>query len=325
MESFLILLETPPNINLHLDNLALKTGSLFKGVKSIPTGAHYLFYNFEGGTKSGFFFYAEERKATIKKWDPQTENFSKVSTEDEEIYESNIREFDVLLVEYPNMNYQIWQLLACYINSEVIGKIEPISNIISQINEEYSTSEENLEKFSIVKGSLFYTHIPKSIAKPNITPEEITQMNFDKSFILYDLLNKDFQNPENLLGELQFSFLAFLLGDSLESFYQWKNILILLCNCESALLQIPSFFEKFIPAFYSQLQSISQDLFTDDLIGPNFLSSCLRSFLSLLHNKNLPPSVYTRGKKFKKLVKSMLKISEFEMCEDEEAPIIVEI
>lgn len=71
--------------------------------------------------------------------------------------------------------------------------------------------------------------------RANMTSQEITRINFDKSFILYNLLSQDFPNPEDLLGELQFAFIAFVFGDSLESFEQWKRILILICNCEDAL------------------------------------------------------------------------------------------
>lgn len=62
----LILLECPRKINLHVDNLSLKTGSLFKGIKGIPIGAHYVYYNLDQGVKSGFCFYAERGKIVIK-------------------------------------------------------------------------------------------------------------------------------------------------------------------------------------------------------------------------------------------------------------------
>jgi len=46
-----------------------------------------------------------------------------------------------------------------------------------------------------------------------LTGHGLTKMNFDKSTILQDLLVKDFSNePDKLLGELQFAFVSFLLG-----------------------------------------------------------------------------------------------------------------
>lgn len=58
----------------------------------------------------------------------------------------------------------------------------------------------------------------------------LTEANFDKSIILGELLKKEYDGKsENLLGELQFSFISFLLGENLESFEQWKSIITLLC------------------------------------------------------------------------------------------------
>lgn len=42
---------------------------------------------------------------------------------------------------------------------------------------------------------------------------------------------------EGLLGELQFAFIAFVYGQSLDSYAQWKALLVLLLNCEDAALR----------------------------------------------------------------------------------------
>lgn len=48
---------------------------------------------------------------------------------------------------------------------------------------------------------------------------------------------------------LQFAFLAFLVGQSLEGFMQWKNLLTLLLSCERAPLQVfPGFYAKLLDA-----------------------------------------------------------------------------
>lgn len=40
-----------------------------------------------------------------------------------------------------------------------------------------------------------------------------------------------------LLGELQFAFIAFVFGQSLEGYAQWKALLLLFLGCEAAALQ----------------------------------------------------------------------------------------
>ena len=50
-----------------------------------------------------------------------------------------------------------------------------------------------------------------------MTPQQLTALNLDKTGLLEEVLRKNFShNPDDLLGELQFSFLAFLMGQSLE-------------------------------------------------------------------------------------------------------------
>jgi len=76
-------------------------------------------------------------------------------------------------------------------------------------------------------------------------------MNFDKSTILEDLLTKDFDNQVDiLLGELQFAFVSFLLGQNFDSFEQWKQLVLLLTQCDAALITQYNLFFKLIPVIY---------------------------------------------------------------------------
>ncbi|PNX78312.1 AAR2 protein family, partial [Trifolium pratense] len=55
--------------------------------------------------------------------------------------------------------------------------------------------------------------------------------------LLETLLAKDYGGSEELLlGELQFAFIAFLMGQSLEAFLQWKSLVSLLFGCTEASL-----------------------------------------------------------------------------------------
>lgn len=52
---------------------------------------------------------------------------------------------------------------------------------------------------------------------PGMTPHQLTALNLDKTAVLEDLIQRKYQGKsDGLLGELQFSFLAFLMGHSLE-------------------------------------------------------------------------------------------------------------
>ena len=50
-----------------------------------------------------------------------------------------------------------------------------------------------------------------------MSPQQLTALNLDKTGLLVDVLQQSFSSAvDDLLGELQFSFLAFLMGHSLE-------------------------------------------------------------------------------------------------------------
>ena len=56
-------------------------------------------------------------------------------------------------------------------------------------------------------------------------------------------------------GEFQFAFLAFLLGQSLEGFTQWRDILALMFGCEAAPLgPRAALFARFLDALHAQLE-----------------------------------------------------------------------
>lgn len=50
-----------------------------------------------------------------------------------------------------------------------------------------------------------------------MSPQQLTAVNLDKTAMLDQMLQKHYSSSgDELLGELQFSFLAFLMGQSLE-------------------------------------------------------------------------------------------------------------
>lgn len=71
------------------------------------------------------------------------------------------------------------------------------------------------------------------------------------------------------------------MGENLESFEQWKNLVHLLCNCETALrdpILSKNLFYRFIPVLYEQLRQLPKDFFTDDLSKVSFINDSLNTF-----------------------------------------------
>eukprot|EP00494_Astrolonche_serrata_P001249 UN01255 len=98
----------------------------------------------------------------------------------------------------------------------------------------------------------YYTTIPASVKHRNISADELTLLNLDRTSLLETVLAKNYQGQEDLLlGELQFSFVAFMMGQSLEAFMQWKALVSLLLSCSEAPLHTRTqLFVKFIRVIY---------------------------------------------------------------------------
>lgn len=143
-------------------------------------------------------------------------------------------------------------------------------------------------------GSINYTDIPKRKVNHGYSGESLTKMNFDKSTILKEMLAKEFGGDHRLFfGEFQVAFVSFLMGESLDSFNQWKNIFILLTSCDELMTENKDLFIEFIRIYllenflkfysslavlYNQLKQFPVDFFHDTITSNNFMKTCLKVF-----------------------------------------------
>jgi A1 cistron-splicing factor AAR2 len=137
----------------------------------------------------------------------------------------------------------------------------------------------------------------------------------DKSFVLCSFLRCNCQGKPNLLlGELQLSFVSFLIGHSLESFEHWKSLIEIFCFSDDAIhfrletLHVyregleggadssslnqsrsewsrelfSDLFAQFLRVFAAQLLEVPKDFFVDVISRENFLCSCLEALFSSL-------------------------------------------
>lgn len=226
-----------------MDNIQLRTGELFKGIRDLPVGAHYIYHSTGQGV-SGFFLYIEKQDVQVRKWNTEYECYERLRREDEELFVSNVEELYPVMVQYPTEKLKLWQEMTYFIDKNVILHLEPSSHAIYRSEAEYDSIETEFETFSALNAPSYST-IPKRMRGYGMSPEEITTRNMDKSYILYDLIHS-LSEEDRLLGEMQYSFISFILGQSLESFEHWKEIFILVCNCEKALQDRSNFYTKLI-------------------------------------------------------------------------------
>ncbi|KAM4087771.1 hypothetical protein ACB094_07G021000 [Castanea mollissima] len=278
----LLLLDVPQYTLLGIDTQMFSVGPAFKGVKMIPPASHFLYYS--SSTRDGkdfspiigFFIHAAPSEVIVRRWDQQQERLVKVPEEEEERYCQAVKslEFDRQLGPYNLSQYGDWKHLSNYITKSIIERIEPIggeitvaceSGIVTNapktamekaLDEQMKSSKFLTSVDNSQSRRCYYTSIPRVIKQKGIHGQELTSLNIDKTQLLESLLIKDYGSSEDvLLGELQFAFIAFLMGQSLEGFLQWKALVNLLFGCiEAPFRTRTQLFTKFIKVIYYQLK-----------------------------------------------------------------------
>eukprot|EP01088_Endostelium_zonatum_P019429 TRINITY_DN6702_c0_g1_i2.p1 TRINITY_DN6702_c0_g1~~TRINITY_DN6702_c0_g1_i2.p1 ORF type:complete len:373 (-),score=78.69 TRINITY_DN6702_c0_g1_i2:35-1153(-) len=146
--------------------------------------------------------------------------------------------------------------------AEMMENVEPDKGDQSDIGSLYA-SGANLSQSS----GVYYTTIPtKSFSS---SPSELTLSNHDKSTLLSSLITSQFSSSFYLfLGELQFSFIHFWIGQSLDGLNQWKKMLDIITTSEKLLLEWQNNSQdelrQFILVWRRQLKELPQEWFTDE-------------------------------------------------------------
>ncbi|KAM1360265.1 hypothetical protein ACFX2I_047104 [Malus domestica] len=307
----LLFLDVPQHTLIGIDTQMFSVGPEFKGIKMIPPGPHFVYYSSstrdgkEFSPIIGFFIDAGPSEVIVRKWNQQDERLVKVPEEEEERYCQAVRslEFDRHLGPYNLSQYGDWKQLSSYITKSIIQRIEPIGGEISiasesamRINTPNTMTEKaldeqlNASKFSTPSDKsqtrgCYYTSIPRVIKQKGIQCQQLTSLNLDKTQLLESVLLEDYGGSEDLLlAELQFAFIAFLMGQSLEAFLQWKSLVSLLFGCTEAPFRTRSqLYAKFIKVIYYQLKHGLQKGCADTSVASSLLDDSWFSADSFLH------------------------------------------
>lgn len=74
---------------------------------------------------------------------------------------------------------------------------------------------------------------------------DLTKSAIDKSELLEKLILIEYKTEATaILGELQISFILFLIGENLDAFEQFKKIVTILCCSDTYFLNNQAFYEK---------------------------------------------------------------------------------
>ncbi|PRW45575.1 AAR2-like protein [Chlorella sorokiniana] len=197
-------------------------------------------------------------------------------------------------------------------------------------------------------GRCFYTPLPRLVKRGGLSPQELTALNLDKSKVLEEVLAKHYKGDEQaFLGEFQFAFLAFLLGQSLEGFAQWKAFLCLMFGCDDAPLgPRAQLFTQFLQALHTQLvhslapgqpkgeqaQPLGAPI-VDELLQDSFLRRLTTQFFQMLHEERaqVSPGLAEQAAAVSGVLQRTLGwgvqiVTDLDESEDDEdAPVVVEL
>ena len=268
----LLLLNCPKKMQFGIDLSQWIIGEKFMGIKLIPIGIHYISFSLSeenNAFKQGFFIEIEEGKNkcknVIREWSSKYETFIKINEEMNKNYSIGLDnlDFDQFLGNYPYEQIQNWKDLTNFLNKDIINKLQKnIDMTMCPGIKEENKNENNENEINEIKINIqlmTYENIEFTEFYLN-QPEYINSL--DKSLLLEKIISK-LKSPYEFLGEFQYTFILFLIGEVYEALKQWKDIFILISSSENLLTKknYEKFFCDFTEIIYNQLR-----LFPDDLM-----------------------------------------------------------
>ena len=300
----LLLLNCPKKMQFGIDLSQWIIGEKFMGIKLIPIGIHYISFSLSeenNAFKQGFFIEIESGKNKIKniirEWSPKYQTFIKLNEETTKNYSIGLDnlDFDKNLGNYPYEQISNWNDLTSFLNIDIINYLQKSINVtmcpelIEDKKIEENINNDNIEDENNINNIINENN--KEFKKYNqlITYEDIEFTEFylnhpeyikslDKSKLLEKILS-NFKKSEDFLGEFQYSFILFLIGEVYEALKQWKDIFILISSSEELIQKYEKFFSNFIEVIYNQLRLFPDDLMNDIILQNNFLKRYLTNFL----------------------------------------------
>ncbi|KMS93859.1 hypothetical protein BVRB_027210, partial [Beta vulgaris subsp. vulgaris] len=224
-------------------------GERFQGITGIPAGPHYLYYSAPdhgagNAISSGRFLYFDANDDVwVGEWNPETEEILPVSDRDQALrycHGVKAHDFTLNLGRYPEEMSLEWATLSLHISRSCMLRLSPIGSVIRPTQ---APDAVGLNSDSACK--TYYTEL--EIGMSHGDPVQVTADNLDKSRLLEKVVELRLGGDyDAVLGELQFAFIAFMLGQSYEGFVQWKKLVLILCSCEAAMWDQRLFFDKFV-------------------------------------------------------------------------------
>lgn len=300
---FLIVPDAPTGLELGIDCISYEIQSKFLGISLIPVGLHFIYHNVGVGMKQGFFIHVQKNDLFVCPWSPYQEEICPQNSSNllpeaamTRLRKSIVRgDLNDQLGAYPFSQQSNWNNLSCCVSLNTLTRCncQPMHIIHGEIAEEVVRSKEVDHEPNFVDIINFEAKLNEQCKHHEL----LTSVNIDKSLLLEHLQTEHFHTWNELVGELQLSFLLFILLYSHSALNHWKKLLSIICQSEHILRTQHSFTVLVLRTLFVQLNYAPVDFFVNELTKENFVLPSLASlFVSLessatnkLHRSILEP------------------------------------
>ncbi|KNG49673.1 aar2 domain-containing protein [Stemphylium lycopersici] len=317
-----LLLNLPQKALAGIDLLSFTSSPRFRGVKNVPPGLHFVFTASDGAisVRHGAWFYVTPGTGTpqvfVKKWDEDTEDLVAETSQTEVLrhkanlgsiwkdgltpYRQTVQEGDSGAEDGWAEESTDWSKLTTQVTPTILSRICGLNpdhwNLTSA-----SSASQDLDDIPGLETSNSMLHPEKELRflpidlkktwREGATGRERTEAAQDRSWFLGDLIDKhcqagDLRGRENeILGELQFTFLMVLTLNNNSCLEQWKRLLRLLLTCRRAVKERSHLFVDLLKCLRIQLghcADMEGDLFDMNDAGGGFLRPLLNQFRKAL-------------------------------------------
>ncbi|XP_076642561.1 protein AAR2 homolog [Halictus rubicundus] len=354
-----IMLNVPIGTELGIDLKSWNTADNFKGIKMIPPGFHYVHYSAvnefgEPAPKVGFLHTFNRSEFLVRQWDKKAEDLSSEAVPEEMVQrmKENMRDLDKHLGCYPYDVWKQWMELTNHISSSLVERCSPVCGFVRSALELEHCSDamrprggalnpERTKRIGITVEEKERELLPDLKPKPGTelrlsklpdknypdgaSPSEVTKHSLDSSYALNTFL-KEFTQSMDIIGELQLVFVCFLVGQSLDAFEHWKQLVCLICGADSVIPERRGIFMEFMKALEVQLTHVPEDVLCDIVTNNNFVYQNLRKlFANIEANSYIDGRLKTYAVRFRNRLtaKFLWDFSNLQEEDDDEAPVVV--
>lgn len=249
---------------LGIDTQFFQAKAVFRGIKNIPPGVHFLHYATNPSTvRHGFWFAVEEGDVLQLTWNEEEERLVVVELSED------VGAVYSYMVEYPVTSDQ-WTAITSHVDLDCVADfIDIVSLYLHDVSTMTSSQEEaialdetlrskNPTHPVLVEPVLRYTIVDHRQKRPGHGPL-VSQDHFDRLWVVQSLYD-----PDTFLAELEVCYVHFVVLANFCLGVQWTNMLRLMLTSSEYLQNHPAFTLRWLAVWAAQLEVLPKEYLMDE-------------------------------------------------------------